>query len=77
MQTCDKVILSSRGTKVGAESMSHEVIWRSSLTEVAASRKAPRMRNFTGGCWQLAAIQVYKEGQRQEVRGGPVGGPIM
>lgn len=48
--------------------MSHEVIWRGSLTEVAASRESPKNEEFhTGGC--CGCCTVYKEGQRQEVRG--------
>lgn len=56
-----KWLLSSRDLKVGAESMSHEIIWRHSLAEVAASRKAPRNEEFHKGV-VVAAVQCIRRG---------------
>lgn len=41
--------------------MSHEIIWRDSLTEVAASRKAPKNEEFHKGV-VVAAIQCIRRG---------------
>ena len=41
--------------------MSHEIIWRHSLAEVAASRKAPRNEEFPKGV-VVAAVQCIRRG---------------
>ena len=54
----------------GSENVSHEVIWRDILAEVAASRKAPRNEEFHKGAI-VAGVQCMRRGsgRRLEQRG--------
>lgn len=68
VQICDKVIFEQQRP----QGRSREIIWRDSLTEVVASRKAPKNEEFHKGV-VVAAIQCTGRGsdrRREETESG-------